>query len=166
MCSRRWSPDSNVLTVDIWAFSHRGNFVYRRSRNQCHVSVAWRRSPSGWQVASYVLLEGTTATKSLGPITPTGLGDWSWRNGWDAMKSHLLTVPIFRTAISICFDPLRNIWLRSHLQKTPTWSKPSPPGYSSLTMIICQNASFSSTEEHTINPYPANAENMVSSYQC
>jgi hypothetical protein len=74
------------------------------------------------------LVRGLKRWKTLVPILPTGR-----TTGYGAAVGRLWTtlprVPVSCPAISIRLDSLKNIWLGSDLQQTPTWSNLYFPVY-------------------------------------
>jgi hypothetical protein len=52
---------------------------------------------------------------------------------WDCCEVDHKLPAVRGPVIPIAFDPLRNTWMASDLQQTPTWSKLSSPGYKRVT---------------------------------
>jgi hypothetical protein len=127
ICSRRCTPDFHSHQWHPSTFpSMTVRLVSQHRRNQCQVSVAWRRQlASSWCLLHithqpHVFLQRSKAMEIPGPHPTT-----RYVNGYDTMTRQfwttLLTVLISNPVISISLNPKRSTWLASDLQQIPTW---------------------------------------------
>jgi hypothetical protein len=138
MGSRWYTTDLDLLEIDASAFVvlwHQGLYpdpeemsksLWPGCNSKVYVGACCK------PLAIQVLHKWYKDLENTGPVTDN-------RSVSGAVVRRLGTilpkVPILWSEISVSLDPLRSTWLRNYLQQKPTWSSPSFPDYSRLTLF-------------------------------
>jgi len=122
-CGHRWHLGTCTAAVPRHA-SRRKNIIFKFLQSGGETSSA--------SVSVVNRLRIHRDENSLFPMMPTGL-----LTGYGAgqLRSILPTVSNSGPVISITNNPIRRNRIVSDLQQTPTWCKPTPPGYRNFTLI-------------------------------